>query len=237
MAKSDKNKIPYHLAIIPDGNRRWSKKNKIPLSKGYVEGAIQVENIMRASFNKGIKYFTIWGASEDNLKKRNGVEIKILSHLLKRELRKWLSSKDVFEKQIRMHIVGNGVKILKNKELEKLAKEVEEKTKKFSKHHFTLLFGYDGKTEMIDAIEKIRNSRSKKINYESVKKNLETSHLPPVNLVIRTGGEPHWSAGFLMWHTCDSEFYFPEVFWPAFDKKELEKALKDYSKRRSLKGK
>jgi len=136
-----------------------------------------------------------------------------------------------------MHIVGNGIKILRNKELEKLAKEVEEKTKKFSKHHFTLLFGYDGKTEMIDAIEKIHNSRSKKINYESVKKNLETNHLPPVNLVIRTGGEPHWSAGFLMWHTCDSEFYFPEVFWPAFDKKELEKALKDYSKRRSLKGK
>lgn len=192
---------------------------------------------MEASFEKGVKYFTIWGASEDNLRKRSKMEIKILSQLLKEELERWLISPAIIENKIRVRIIGNGVAMLKNKEIERLTHAVEEKTKKFSHHYFTLLFGYDGKTEMLTAIEDFQKSPKEKLTYESVKAKLMTGALPPVDLVIRTGGEPHWSAGFLMWHTADSEFYFTETFWPGFTSKELDRAFKDYAGRRSLKGK
>lgn len=230
-------KVPHHLAVIPDGNRRWSRKRGLPLNKGYRYGVINFTRTMEASFEKGVKYFTIWGASEDNLRKRSKMEIAILSSLLKEELGRWLESPAIMKNKVRVRIIGNGIAMLKNKEIERLANEIEEKTKNFSNHYFTLLFGYDGKTEMLSAISDFQKNPKTKPTYESVKSKLMTRALPPVDLVIRTGGEPHWSAGFLMWHTADSEFYFTETFWPGFTPKELDRAFKDYAGRRSLKGK
>lgn len=230
-------KVPHHLAVIPDGNRRWSKQEGLPLSKGYRHGGENFRKVMRASFKRGVKYFTIWGASEDNLRKRSRTEIMILSSLLKEEFEKLISSEEIVKEKIRVRIVGKGIEILKDKRMRSLADAIEKKTKSFSQHHFTLLFGYDGRVEMLEAIEAMRKNKSEKINYESVKRHMMTSELPPVDLVIRTGGEPHWSSGFLMWLTGDSELYFTETYWPGFDAKELDRAFADFAGRRTLKGK
>ncbi len=230
-------KVPYHLAVIPDGNRRWSREAGVPLSEGYAKGADNFLAIAEAAFASGVTYFTIWGASEDNLKKRSKAEIKVLTFLLKKEFRKMLDSGKLVKNKIRMHIVGNGLRIIKDAEVRRLARLLEEKTEHFHSRCLTLLFGYDGKTEMLDAVQKLCAEGASRVTYERVKAQLATAFLPPVDFVIRTGGEPHWSAGFLMWHTCDSEFYFPKVYWPAFHPKDLKEAFEEYATRRSLRGK
>lgn len=237
MSPDHQTKIPFHLAIIPDGNRRWSKENNVDLPHGYAAGADQAEKIMTAVFKSGVHYFTLWAASRDNLIKRSPFEIKILTELSKNKFRELLKSKKLETEEVRMRVLGDGIEMLGDKELSRLRDELEARTEHFTKHYFNFLLGYDGKEEMLRAIEKMRHEKDGVTTYENVKRNLETRDLPPVDLVIRTGGEPHWSAGFLMWHTTDSELYFTEKFWPAFDEKELKLALKDFARRRSLKGK
>jgi undecaprenyl diphosphate synthase len=90
---------------------------------------------------------------------------------------------------------------------------------------------------MMDAIQKFQRSPKTPVDYISVKEYLWTSALPSVDLVVRAGGEPHWSGGFMMWHTTDSQFYFTKKFWPDFDPKELQKALSDYASRERRFGK
>ena len=121
--------------------------------------------------------------------------------------------------------------------LKETIKQLEEETKGFSKKNLTILFGYDGRREMTEGIEDIKKRPSEKITYEMVHKTLWTGDLPLVDFVIRTGGEPHWSAGFMMWHTANAQFYFTKTLWPNFKKIELEKALKDFSERERRFGK
>jgi undecaprenyl diphosphate synthase len=160
-------------------------------------------------------------------------------------LRDWLvkiSASNTFKKnKIRFRVIGRWDSILvKNKttpELKKLIRKLEDETKNFSKNNLTFLFGYDGQREMTEAIQKISKNPTRKITSETVHAALWTNALPPVDLVIRTGGEPHWSAGFMMWHTADSQFYFTKTLWPDFKKQEVKEVLDDFSKRERRFGK
>ncbi|MFY9493429.1 MAG: undecaprenyl diphosphate synthase family protein, partial [Minisyncoccia bacterium] len=93
-----------------------------------------------------------------------------------------------------------------------------------------LLLAYDGRTEMLEALEQMcQKTPAAKPTPELIKKYLYTKDLPAVDLVIRTGGEPHWSAGFMMWDVANSHLYFTPTLWPDFNKKELAQALLAYS--------
>lgn len=224
-------KVPHHIAIIPDGNRRWARAKGLLPYKGHREGAKRVHEIAEYGFEHGVKYITVWGASVDNLKKRSKTEVSFLVKLFENELHEILNSEILRKNEIRMRVVGKGIEIAKSKILSKLVDDAEKKTRHFRKGNLTILFGYDGREEMIEAFEKSKKENGSKYSYESVRELLWTKDLPPVDLVIRTGGEPHWSSGFMMWHTTDSQFYFTETFWPAFGKKELEKALHNFTRR------
>lgn len=140
--------------------------------------------------------------------------------------------------KVRVRCFGRWNEILKDAALEKVIRELEEKTKNYRENSLTVLFGYDGRREMIEAIQKSKcKNQSAKLSYDDVKNALWTGDLPQVDLVIRTGGEPHWSAGFMMWLTADSQFYFTEKFWPDFGKEEFKKALADYTRRERRFGK
>jgi len=84
---------------------------------------------------------------------------------------------------------------------------------------------------MLLGIQDLVKDPPEEVTYDAVTKRLSTAELPPVDLVIRTGGEPHWSAGFLMWHTTDSQMYFTDMLWPDFDTAALDRALEDYASR------
>lgn len=227
--------LPKHLVALPDGNRRWAKKRGKAPWEGHREGVEKFWEVCEEVFEIGIPYFTFWAASEDNLKKRSTIEVKFLVLILKNELFK----KDLFERleknEVRLRVFGRWNDILKDKELERMIGDLEKRTAKFKKHNLTILFGYDGKREMMEAMESLK--KEKEINYEKVKSALWTGDLPAVDYLIRTGGEPHWSAGFMMWLTADAQFYFTEKLWPDFGRAELHKALEEYASRERRTGK
>lgn len=229
---------PKHLAIIPDGNRRWAKAQGLLAWKGHEVGAKRAEEVMRMAFDSGVQYFTFWAASLANLEKRPKQEVAVLVDVLKKFIKDFLKSDELTKREVRFQLIGKGREIVKDKELNELSETLEEKTKKFSKYYSTVLFGYDGQKEMLEAINRIKKQESKsEIGGDELRRALLTGFLPDVDLVIRTGGEPHWSAGFLMWQTANSQFYFTETFWPDFDTEELKKAFADYSQRERRMGK
>lgn len=227
-----------HIAVIPDGNRRWARKRGLSPWEGHREGMKRFREVKDAIFKLGIPYFTFWGASYDNLAKRAKMEVGVLISLFKKELKNELKTKHFIRDETRVRIIGQWNEIVKDGELKGLVDELESASSKFSKNNFTFLIGYDGRKEMTEAIEKIREKREKMpVDYDLVKKNMWTGELPPVDYVVRTGGEPHWSAGFMMWLTANSQFYFTEKHWPAFGEKELQEALKEYARRERRFGK
>jgi undecaprenyl diphosphate synthase len=224
--------IPHHIAIIPDGNRRWARKHGIRAWRGHAVGAERFEEIAELLFHRGISYVTFWAASEDNLTKRSGYEVNFLLSVLQNWLAKMAASGTLIKNKIRFRMIGHWEEILgagkKSAAIRELINELERTTAGFREKNLTILFGYDGRREMIEAVRKIKDMAPEKIDYECLGAALWTGALPPVDLAIRTGGEPHWSAGFMMWHTADSQFYFTKTLWPDFGKKEMEKALDDF---------
>ena len=115
----------------------------------------------------------------------------------------------------------------------KILQEILEKTKNYKKRSLNFMLAYSGTDEMKEAFEKIQKKykADTKITEEIIKENLMTSELPAVDLVIRTGGEPHLSAGFMMWDSANAQLYFSEEKFPDFNEKKFDEALLDYEKR------
>ena len=230
--------FPQHVAAIPDGNRRWAKKRGLSGTAGHAEGLRRFYDVMEEAFEEGVKYFTLWAASESNLTKRTKVEVKFLMDLFQNEMLRHFSSKKFVEKGIRVRIRGKGVEMIGNEKLIKVVQGLEEESSGFTERNLTILFGYNGTTEMREAISKIKNE-DLEVTDDNIKKSLWTGELPPVDLVIRTGaeGDPHISAGFMMWQTAESQLYFTEMCWPDFGKKEFKKVLREYGERERRLGK
>ena len=234
--RMEKN-IPHHIALIPDGNRRWAQAQGLQPWKGHEKGAERFFEVAEHAFNSGIPYVTLWAASIDNLTKRSKLEIRFLCSILRRELQNKRTISLFMDNKIRVRFIGQWKKLVNDSKLISVIEQRQEDTKRFTEKNLTILFGYDGKREMMDAICKFQRSPETLIDYMSVKECLWTSALPLVDLVVRAGGEPHWSGGFMMWHTADSQFYFTQKFWPDFDTQELQKALVDYASRERRFGK
>lgn len=230
------NTTPIHIAIIPDGNRRWAKQKNLMPWQGHDQGIIRFREISETIHKLKIPYFTFWGASIGNLTNRSKFEVAHLVTLLKKELLRELHSEELEQKQVQIRVTGFWKDYIDDHELNEIVIALENKTKNYTTGTKTLLFGYDGTRDMLEAIKKIKTNDNE-ITTEAVHQNLCTHYMPPVDFIIRTGGEPHWSAGFLMWHATDSQLYFTEKFWPEFDDQEFELALSEYAQRERRFGK
>jgi undecaprenyl diphosphate synthase len=224
--------IPEHIAIIPDGNRRWAKKRGLKPWEGHEKAAQNLEHILRAAFELGIKYFTFWGSSVDNLKKRPLAEKRALLDIYKRYFRKLIESKDIHEKKACINVIGKWEEQFPEG-LKKIIRECAEKTKHYKKYYLNFLLAYNGDDEMVEAMRKIAKKckNSAKITAKAIKDNLMTKNLPPVDLLIRTGGEPHLSAGFMMWDIANAQLYFTDKMNPDFGPEDLKEAVRDYERR------
>jgi len=231
--------VPTHVAIIPDGNRRWAKKLGLKPWEGHIKGIGDLaENVAWTAFDEGVKYLTVWGGSYDNLTKRSKVEIRMLNEAYRLFIKKILQDPKVPEKEINVKFLGEWRKVLEPKTIE-LIDEVEAFTKNNKSNYFTVLAAYNGDREMVNAINRFSADGGKKIDPKVLKSYLWTAELPPVDLVIRTGVEkdPHVSAGFMMWDTRYSQLYFTDKLWPDFTKDDLKNALGDFSSRQRRLGK
>jgi undecaprenyl diphosphate synthase len=216
-----------HVAIIPDGNRRWAQKRRRNSIFGHNKGHKSFEEVLKRALDLDIYCISFWGMSADNLDKRDAREIKGLLSLFKKVMSKSLGDKNLKKHDVRISILGEWKKRLP-KSLVKLFDKVIRETRDRKEHILNLLICYDGKAEMQHAFVKARNS---KLRSASPKHFLSTSELPPVDLVIRTGGDPHMSAGFMMWDTADAQLHFSNKLWPDFTPDDFEMAVDDYMKR------
>jgi undecaprenyl diphosphate synthase len=230
-----------HIAIIPDGNRRWAERKGVPLYEGHRIGVETTEKIFEKALELKVPYLTFWAASYDNLLRRSREEVKFLIQLITEEFQRLLEDTRVHKNEVKVRILGRFREVLPPKTL-KIIEKLMEKTEKYDIFFLTFLLAYNGTDEMVEAIKRITKAFKEstiKITGQVIKNFLWTKDLPPVDLVIRTGCEedPHNSAGFMMWHTAYSQYYFTKTLYPDFSPEEFEKVIKDFIKRERRLGK
>jgi len=230
-----------HIAIIPDGNRRWAKTVGIRSEKGHRIGVRTLEKILNKWIKTKVPYFTFWGSSLDNITKRTRKEINFLFRLITQQFKRIAKDKRIHQNKVRINVLGRWQEVL-SEETKRAIKRAIDKTKDYNEYFLTFLLAYDGQDEMIDCILHIlKTAQNKvlKVTEKVIKEHFWTKDLPPVDLVIRTGCEddPHMSAGFMMWDTSYSQYYFTKTFFPSFTPKEFGDIINDYLKRERRMGK
>ncbi len=230
-------KIPQHVAIIMDGNYRWAKLKNFPLSYGHKKGVDNIEKIVDASIEFGIKYLTIYAFSSENWD-RPADEVSYLIKLLNEYLDK--EAKILMEKNVRILVSGDLAKL--PEPTKQRISSVENETKNNSALVLNVAFSYGARQEIIDAVKKIATEILDKkiipaqIDEAMIAQNLYQPSIPDPDLLIRTAGDMRIS-NFLLWQSAYTEFYFTEVFWPDFSKKNLQEAIINFNQRERKYGK
>jgi len=221
-----KIKIPNHVAIILDSNGRWAKERGLSRSQGHDAGFDNLKNISKYIFSCGVKVLSLYCFSTENFK-RSDDEVNHLMNIFAK----------LFRKEIKI-FNDNNIKVVFSGRDEPLRKDVletrdyvTEKTKNNTGGILNICINYGSRAEIIDAVKKIIVSdiSAKDIN-EDLFSHYMYQDLPDVDLMIRTSGEQRLS-NFLLWQNSYAEFYFPNVYFPAFDEEEFDKALIEYTKR------
>lgn len=225
---------PFHIALIPDGNRRWARENgKLP-HEGHLAGAKISGDIFAEALDLGATHVTFWGASVSNLENRSKGEIQVLYTVFEQYFRKLLDRPELSKYNVRVRVLGRWREYFPEG-VQKSVEAVLERTKGNTENHLTFLLAYSGKDEMLAAVTSLRRG-STDVLEEELKAALWTRDLPPVDLVIRTGGEPHWSQGFMMWDVAEAQLHFTQTLWPAFTREELRAIVENYRKIERRKG-
>lgn len=224
-------KIPNHVAIILDGNGRWAKKRLMPRNYGHMQGAKTVEKICEEAWDLGIKYLTVYAFSTENWKRPQD-EVDALMKLLKNYLKDCIERSNANDMRVR--VIGDKTGL--NDELREKIVELEEMTKDNKGLNFTIAINYGSRDEMVRAMKKmaldVKEGKvlSEDISEEVFEGYLDTNGIPDPDLLIRTSGEQRLS-NYLLWQLAYTEFYFTDVLWPDFSKKDLEQAIAAYNKR------
>jgi len=230
--------IPKHIAIIPDGNRRWAKAHGMKPWEGHDLGAQNIENLARKAFDLGVECLSFWGSSIDNMKKRPFEEKRALLRIYEEYFQRLIASDDIRKNETRINVIGRWREQFPKK-LRNILEEGIEKTKHHKKTTLNFFLAYNGDDEMIEAVKTIAKNYKKgqKIMGDTIKKNLMTRDLPAVDLLIRTGGDPHLSVGFMMWDIANAQLFFSEKYFPDFKEKQFEEAVNEYANRERRHGK
>ncbi len=230
-AKLNGLKIPNHIAIIMDGNGRWAKKRMMPRNYGHKAGSKIVEDICREAYNIGVRYVTVYAFSTENWSRPQS-EIDTLMKLLRDFLSECLNKSK--KNNMRVHVIGDITKL--EQSLQDTIVKLEEVSASNTGLCFQVALNYGGQDEILRATRKIAQDVKdgklsiEDLNTEVYEDYLDTKGIPAPDLLIRTSGEQRLS-NFLLWQLAYTEFYFPEVLWPDFNKKELIKAIEFFNGR------
>ncbi len=230
------NTIPYHVAIIPDGNRRWAKAHNVEPWEGHQAGAKNTESLIRVAQELGIKELSIWGSSLENLTKRPLEEKLGLLKVYAQNLEEVLTGPEVESGQVRIRFIGRFKEIFP-KPLIELIERIEEKTKQNTEYGLNFFLAYSGDDDMLGAVEKLVQAGQTPVSKDALKDALMTRELPAVDYLIRTGGDPHLSTGFMMWDTANAELFFTDALYPDFDQDAFTQAIEEYKDRARRGGK
>ena len=224
-------KIPQHVAIILDGNGRWAKSKGMPRTYGHIEGAKNIEKICKAAWDMGIKYLTVYAFSTENWK-RPSDEVAALMKLLRNYMKNCLKTASKNDMVVR--VIGDKTGL--DDDIRNKIDALEKASANHQGLNFQIAINYGSRDEIVRSVKKIMEDVKngsvdpEQMNEGMFESYLDTAGIPSPDLLIRTSGEQRLSK-FLMWQLAYTEFYFTEVPWPAFDKKELEKAVEKYNGR------
>ncbi len=235
---NDHMNIPNHIAIVPDGNRRWARDRGLEPWKGHEAGAGNTEAIIREARRLGIREISFWGSSLENLAKRPVLETKALLRIYTEYFGKILEDEDIVLEEVRIRFIGHWKEQFPAS-LRKLLERIEEKTKHHGRHFLNFFLAYSGVDDMLGAVQGIvrEGVASDKVDEATIKSHLMTAELPPVDLLIRTGGDAHLSAGFLMWDVSDAQLFFSDLLYPDFAPESFSEAISEYGRRERRFGK
>jgi len=227
-------RMPKHIAIIMDGNRRFSKiQGNLNVITGHEIGVDTLEKVLDWSIDLGIEIVTAYAFSTENFNRPKG-EVEGLMDLFVKNFKRIVEHEKIHKNEVKVKVVGR-IDLLPENVREAIY-EAEESTKHYNKKLFNLAIGYDGRLEIIDAIKKIvQEIKSGQISEDDidedlVNRNLYTKGLEDPNLIIRTSGEERLS-GFLLWQSSYSELYFCDSLWPALRKTDFLRAIRSYQER------
>lgn len=224
--------IPYHVALIPDGNRRWAKEcGQLPW-EGHDAGAKNTEQIVEKARELGVRMISFWGSSLENMAKRPLDEKRELLRIYETYFVKLIENESVHRDGVRIRMLGRWREQFPDT-LKQLLIRCEEETKTYTEYGLNFFLAYSGDDEMLSAVRSLISSgiRAEDISMETLKQALLTRELPPVDYLIRTGGEPHLSAGFMMWDIANAQLYFSEKYYPDFGSEAFAESLEEYARR------
>ena len=222
--------LPNHIGIIMDGNGRWAKERGMIRSMGHKAAIDTIKELCTHMSEIGLKYCSVYAFSTENFK-REISEVKFLMDLFARVFDK--GSDFLTERNIK--VIFSGRKEPLPKRVLKAMDSIVEKTKNNTGLVFNVCINYGSHSEIIDTTKKICDMYKNgeilldEIDEEFISRNLYQD-LPPLDFVIRTSGELRLS-NFMMWQASYAEFYFPKTYFPDFNSKEFDKAIKEFNKR------
>ncbi len=229
------NSIPHHIAIIPDGNRRWAKDRGLPTIVGHERGYNNAVKLTDKARQLGIHTLTFWAFSTENWD-RESEEISYLMKIFESFMDRHLD--DALKNETRLTHLGRKDRIPK-KLIEKIL-NAQEQTKAFTRHYLNIAIDYGGRDEIVRTMKRIQNSelRIQNLTEDDISNNIDTAGQPYPNpdVIIRTSKEFRLS-GFMLWQSQYSELFFPDVFFPDFSPGHLEKVVKEFSARQRRFGK
>ena len=226
------DRIPKHVGVMLDGNRRWAKAVGRDTAHGHRAGAANIEPLLDWCDEVGVEVVTLWLLSTDNLS-RPAAELTPLLEIITDAV---ASLAD--QKRWRLHPVG-ALDLLPAATAERL-KAAEEATRDVDGILVNVAVGYGGRREIADAVRSLLHEQAAAgvtleeladvIDVDHIADHLYTKGQPDPDLVIRTSGEQRLG-GFLLWQSAKSEFYFCEAYWPDFRRVDFLRAIRAYSQR------
>lgn len=224
-------KLPDHIVIIPDGNRRWARARGLTPMDGHAQGLKTMIATLKAAREWGIHTATVWGLSTENWLERPEREVKFLMKIISKTIDDYLKEAD-----------SDGVRLIHLGRKDRLPKVIldkinaaEEKTKNNKKYILNIALDYGGQDEIVRAVKKLVESgvEASKVDEKLLDSFMDTHDqpYPYPDLIIRTSGEQRTS-GILLWQSHYAETYWENEHFPSFGPERLRLAILDYSRRR-----
>ncbi|MDP3685294.1 MAG: polyprenyl diphosphate synthase [bacterium] len=237
-----------HIAIIPDGNRRWARARGIREWDGVREGAKATERTLDAIRARGVPWCTFWASSYDNLSKRPAGEREVLNELFATWFMRLVENPTIHRDRIRVRVLGEWRDLLSERSRASIDRAIAA-TAAYDGGALTFLIGYDGDRELVAAVRGLLQQGTENrepdfakaspgrqetgLTIDDLRKHAWTNELPEVDLLIRTGSweDPHRSANFLPLLTSNVQESYPQVYWPDFSESQLQRVIDDFAAR------
>jgi tritrans,polycis-undecaprenyl-diphosphate synthase [geranylgeranyl-diphosphate specific] len=237
----DRDRLPEHIGIILDGNRRWASAREMIPWQGHREGAEKVKEFLEWCLDLGIRTVTLYAFSTENFN-RVDREVEELMRIYEENLTELLKSDVLHDNKVCVRAIGR-INLLPER-VRRLIGEVEEATKDYDRFYLNVALAYGGRAEIVDAAKEIAVKVNKgelapdDIDEEVIEEHLYTSYLPhpDPDLIIRTSGVARLS-NFLIWQSAYSELFLVDVYWPDFREIDLERAIRSFQNRHRRYGK